>query len=208
MRPRPVSLLLAHVLGVALVGAGCATDGEDSGGGTLPPEDTAIPGDSDEDTFIFDTNIEDTGFDGEPTHLLTMQHEGTWDMSPNGGPWTAVSGELVVVEYLDGNDLKPTCEVTFSLTGEEADTTCDTCRAAFELLYYVADGVREDCLDPELPQDGQTVRMGWSEQDETVYLDYQGSGVWLPWYPGDRVDDSVRFSWETTVGVAIPDEDP
>jgi hypothetical protein len=118
-----------------------------------------------------------------------------------------MTGEVHVIELVDGNIDKPNCEVRFALTGQEAIEACPTCSAAFEVLYYVAEGDVEACLDTETPVDGSTVRMGWSDSDDTIWLDYDNSGVWLEWYEGRRVDDSVFFDWETDVGVAIPEED-
>lgn len=200
---------LPPLLVVALGLSGCAPAGDDSAGGELPPEDTGDSGeDSGLDTFTYDTYADDTGFDVEPKHLLTMLHEGEWDMSPNGGPWETLTGELRVTELLDGDDLNPTCEVRFALTGEASEEGCAGCDAAFDVLHYVAEGDRTTCRDPELPEDGAVVRMGWSDAEEAVFLDWQGSGVWLRWYDGERIDDSVRFAWEATVGVTVEEEDP
>lgn len=202
---RPLSrraLLLA-----ALAAPGCASTADDSGGGELPPADTSSDGeDSAVDTFSWDTSIEDSGGDESPKHTLTITHEGGWSMAPDGGPWVSATGEIVVTEVLDGDEAAPTCEVTFALTGEASDEGCPGCDATFDLLYYVGAGVREDCRDPDLPQDGDVVRMGWSDAEETVFLDYQGSGVWLAWYEGRRVGDEVTFTWESALGVTVEDE--
>lgn len=192
-----------------LLGAGgCADASDDTSGGELPPEET---GEEDSetgfDTFGYDTVGGDTGTDGTPKHLLTITHEGRWEMSPNGGPWDAMTGELTLTEVVDGNLDKPWCEVRYALTGQASEDNCPQCDATFEVLYYVAEGDETLCLDPETPANGATLRLGWSENTEQIWMDYQGSGVWMPWYDGRRVDDIVYFEWETEVGVAVPDED-
>lgn len=202
---RPLSAFVLLLGGLAPLG--CAATGGDSGGGELPPEDSdSGVDDSGVDTFSWDTSIEDSGGDESPKHSLTVTHVGSWSMAPDGGPWTSVTGELTVTEVLDGDEAAPACAVTFALTGEAADEGCPGCDATFDLLYYVSEGVRDDCRDPDLPLDGDTVRMGWSDAEETVFLDYQGSGVWLAWYEGRRVGDEVTFTWETTLGVTVEDE--
>lgn len=190
------------------IAAGCAASADDSGAGVLPAEETADSGavDTSPDTFTFDTSLGDTATDVSPTHTLTMTHTGEWLMSPTAGPWTAVTGTLLVTEVLDGDVDAPACTVTFALTGQASPANCGSCDASFDILYYVAAGDRSTCRDPELPADGATLRMGWSDREAAILLDYQGSGVWLPWYPGARAADRVTFSWSQTAGVVVEDD--
>jgi len=189
---------------LSIVLAGCSQAADDSGGGTLPPEETAdSTGGGGLDSFLIDTSIEDSGFDGTPAHTLTLEHDGRWFMSPNGGPWSAMTGTLHVVEALDGDVENAACDVTFALTGEASEDACSSCDAAFDILYYVSEGDRSACQDPELPEDQSTVSMGWDDRRQKVVLDYEGTGVWVDWYDGERVDDIVTFSWSGTVGVAV-----
>lgn len=199
--------LASSVRLLVALGAGCGPQAEDTSAGTLPPEETASgdSGDTTADTFTFDTSLGDTATDVSPEHTLTMTHEGAWSMSPNGGPWTAMTGTLVVTEVLDGDVASPLCAVTFALTGLQSEESCGGCVAAFDILYYVAEGDRSACRDPELPQDGETTRMGWSDRDAAALLDYDRSGVWVSWYPGEREDDAVTLSWSQNAGVALED---
>jgi hypothetical protein len=47
----------------------------------------------------------------------------------------------------------------------------------------------------DLPADGTVWRMGWSELEELVYIDYGNTGAWLPWYAGDRDFDQNIFDF-------------
>lgn len=182
---------------------GCVASSDDSTEPELPPEDTFIPSDSTTDTFFVDTSFQDTGFDGNPDHLLTITWLAHWDMSPGGGPYTTMTGTLSITEVLDGNDLKPTCLLEYSLTGQEADENCPGCSATFDVNHYLVTGDAETCKDPDRPEDGALWTLGWSGANELVYYDYQDSGVWVEWYAAERVADSVDLTWETTVGVAV-----
>lgn len=201
--PKPALLVPFGLLAVGL--SACAPKADDSAGGELPQEETIDSSGSSGglDSFEIDTSIEDSGFDGTPAHTLSLQHDGQWFMTPNGGPWTAMTGLLHVVETLDGDDTTPACDVTFALTGEAAEEACSSCDAAFDVFYYVSEGDRSACLDPELPDDRSTVSMGWDNRRQKVMMNYDGTGVWLDWYDGERADDTVSFAWTGVVGVAV-----
>jgi len=196
--------MLAGVL-VLLLGGGCAASEADSGEPELPPVDTAIPRDTAFDTFVIDTSFTDSGFDGNPEHLLEVSWAATWQMSPASGPYTTMTGELVLTEVLDGDELEPACELTYALTGQESEESCSGCTATFEVLHYLSAGVWEDCADPDRPEDGATWRLGWNPTEETVAYDWENSGVWVDWYAAERTGDRLELTWETTVGVAVED---
>lgn len=180
----------------------CTGTADDSVPKTLPPADTGVV-DTAPDSFVVDTSLGDTGGDLTPAHTLTLRHEGTWLLSPSGGPWTAMTGTLVVTEELDGDTETPACAVTWSLTGEEADDICEGCTVSFVIHHYVSEGDVSTCQEPDLPADGEDRTFGWSAGDQTIYYDVGGAGVWEPWYTADRVGDELDFSWESQVGVAV-----
>ncbi len=184
---------------------GCAASGEDSVEPELPPQDSSPPRDSTFDTFFVDTSITDTGFDGDPEHLLTITWAATWEMSPHNGPYTTMTGSLSLTEVLDGDDLKPVSVLEYALTGQEAEEACDGCTATFAVNHYLASGDPELSADPDRPQDGAIWNLGWNPTDEQVLYDYMGSGVWVAWYAAERIGDTLELTWETTVGVAVED---
>lgn len=233
---------LALLGGVALA---VACGGKDDSGtaGVLPDLDTALSGGGTQ----FDTGfvyIDDTfapgGTDEVPNNTLLIQHFGNWSLSPLGGPYRAVVGELLIEEWIDGDDATPWCWVIYSMTGEAVDAEderaegCDGCDFVFEVEFYVnqdgglrpEDGAEpidtggmydeddvvetnglEDCMSPDLPADGERWIMGYSSLEETVYLEYYGSGIWLPWYSGALEFDRVDFSWVEEFGFVVPPEE-
>lgn len=181
----------------------CAGGGDDSVPTELPPEETYT--DTAPDSFLVDSSFTDTGGNTAPAHLLELRHEGSWSLSPEGGPWTAMTGAFTVTEVLDGDVENPACELEWSLTGEEADSGCEGCVASFVVHHYLASGDREACQDPDLPEDGEDRSMGWSDADGVIRYDVGDSGVWVDWYAGERLGDELSFLWEATVGVAVED---
>lgn len=229
----------AWILGVAIVG--CAGNKDSAAGGDLPGLDTAVlGGGSNPDTgFSFSADTFDPGdLDQIPNNTLLIQHVGSWSLSPLGGPYRAVVGDLQVDEYIDGQDDMPWCWVVYSMTGEvvedERASSCATCDFVFEIQFYVnqdggfkpeegaepidtggnydEDDVIEtngigDCMSPDLPGDGDRWLMGWAEDEETLYMEYFGSGIWLPWYSGELEFDRLSFSWVDEFGFVVPPEE-
>lgn len=196
--------------------AGCADEGDDTGPAELPPEDSSgVPQDTVPDTFFVDTSYGETGFDDSPKHLLTITYDGLWTMTPAGGPYTAMTGELELTEVLDGDEDAPTCVMAWSLTGALAEEGCEGCLATFEVLHYEVDGKgktkageEETCEDPERPDDGDLWRMGYARAAGAVLRDWEGTGVWISWFEADELGDTLRLSWEATVGVAVEEDTP
>ena len=207
-----------------MLATGCSGSSSDTGTPEqLPPVDTA------ENTLTdtIDWNVSDTGLNGsysneEPPFELTLQHEGVWELLPLGGPYTSMVGEMTVVELLDGNENTPYCRATFSLTGQVAESTCDSCDVSFLILFYLTDegekgdkegkeksevGGLADCQSPDLPADGETRTLGYSDLDSTIYFNYYDSDIWIPWYDANDLHDEVNFSWEETVGFAGDEEE-
>ena len=199
--------VLALVVGAL---AGCKDKGDDtSAPAELPDESAVYDSRAETGTLQVDTYSGDDG-DDEPEHFLTITQEGTWELTPRGGPWTALTGDLVVTEVLDGDLENPTCELSYALTGEAPDGEalgCDTCDDVFVVSFYLSSGDPDLCSDPDLPLDGDERGFGWSEVDSTIYLDYAGTGVWLPWYEGEVDEDTITFSWSSELAVFVPEED-
>ena len=199
------------IVGVVLALAGCSGAAKDSERASLPPVDSDSGATF--DSFQIDTFRPDTGLNEAPPATLDLTHSGTWALSPNGGPWDSVTGDLIVAEVLDGDTLAPTCALEFALTGQAVteDTcpgcACPTCEITLDILHYLVSGDPSTCLDPELPEDGERRRMGWDEAAGAILLDWEGSGVWLEWYPGERVDDEIAFLYEAQVATEAPEEE-
>jgi hypothetical protein len=183
----------------------------------LPPEDTDIPRDTDVSDFPEDTGL-DTGLNQAPIHTVTLHQWGLWSLSPSGGAYDAMSGELYVQEYIDGErpdtadtdpdtDLVLDCDLLFSLSGTPSATSCSGCAFTFDVTFALASGDPGMCNDPELPEDTEVHRFGFSQSEAAIFYDFGGIGVWLPWYPAVKVDDVVTFDWEATIGIAIEEED-
>jgi len=221
--------------------AGCSSDKDSGAADTLPSLDSALGGDDGrlDSGYTFDPDTFDPGeLDQVPNNTLLLQHVGSWSLSPLGGPYRAVVGDLTVEEFIDGDDEMPWCWVVYALTGEvvedERADSCATCDFVFEVQYYVNvdGGLRpeegaepidtggnydeddvvethgiEDCMSPELPRDGDRVLMGWAEDEGTLYMEYYGSGIWLPWYSGELAFDQLEFSWVDEFGFVIPPEE-
>ncbi len=132
-------------------------------------------------------------------------------------PWCwvvyAMTGEVVEDDRADGCT---TCDFVFEmqfyvnqdggLKPEEGAEPIDTGGNYDEDDVIETNGI-EDCMSPELPEDGERWLMGWSEADSTVYMEYFGSGIWLPWYSGELEFDKLTFSWVDEFGFVVPPEE-
>lgn len=186
----------------------CSGKTEDSSSSVGLPDETAEIEDSPLDSGIFLVDTAGGGLsDDVPAHTLTLTQEGNWELSPRGGPWTALTGGLEILELLDGDEEIPACEATYALTGEATDTPgCDTCDAVFAVTFYLSDGDPAACSDPDLPLADEVRTLGWSSVDETIYFDYFDTGVWLPWYEGVEDEDTVTFSWTTELAIYVEED--
>lgn len=204
--PRRSSLLLLACAG-ALELQGCEPKPDDTAAIGLPDETGTPPDPSETADLVLDTYAGGLT-DETPEHTLTLDQAGVWSLTPRGGPWTALTGDLTITELLDGDLELPACEATFALTGEEAEPAgCDTCDAAFSILFYLSDGDPDACMDPDIPLDGETRIYGWSAVDETIYFNYYGSGVWVPWYEATLDEDTLTVAWTADLGVVVEEED-
>lgn len=203
---------------MAITLVGCAGEDDDPIV-ALPPVDSERTRDT-SSGFPLDS-LGDSAADEAPAHTLTMEQWGLWELSPFGGPYTAMVGELRVWEYLDG--LRPdsadtaldtgmgweealSCQAVLSLVGEPLDEVCATCSFGFAVQITLVDGDPSACRDPDMPQDGEERAWAWDEAG-LIWYDYGGSGLWLPWWEAMRSGDSIDFQWTTTVGVVLDEEE-
>ncbi|MFZ5481782.1 MAG: hypothetical protein ACOZNI_33785 [Myxococcota bacterium] len=157
----------------------------------------------DSGTFPIDTALAtDTGDDDTPDHWLTMRQSGVWAIAGDGASMT---GELVVVELLDGDEAEPACTATWALVGLPADAGCEGCELTFDVEHTRVEG-EGDCRGADLPEDGDVRTLGYD--GATLWWDYGGTGVWVPLYdaePGEEAD-TIAFSWEATAAVVVEEE--
>lgn len=197
------SFALVGVLVLALsASVGCSgSDAEETP--TLPPDQTtptAAP------TPPTNTDPEDTEpSNPSPAHTLRQLDEGTWVMSPTGGPYSDVSGSLLVSEYLDGSETPTACQLEYALTGYKVSPGCSGCNYTFRIKHVLLSGDPEECRRDDLPEDGQYLVLGYSSETHLVYYDYQDTGSWLPWYEGSRNGDEIVYTWEVERGTTEDD---
>lgn len=198
--------LLTAWTALAVLAAGCGEKGDDTSSSVTLPEETGEPDVADTAFFYEDTGGGTT--DETPSHWLMLSQTGTWELSPRGGPWTTLVGELLISEILDGDEELPACEASFALTGEALEeAACDGCEVAFAVSFYLTDGDPGACRDPDTPQHGDLHTFGLAPTEELIYLDYHGSGIWIPWYAAEIDEDDVAFAWTTTLAVKIEEEE-
>ncbi|MEZ4236901.1 MAG: hypothetical protein R3F59_12260 [Myxococcota bacterium] len=183
-----------------------------------PQQTTPVPTDSDTsepkilpiDTapFIPIDSSADGPPDLVPGHFVYMSQSGVWNLSSASAPNT-MTGSLQITEYVDTLDTalpEYECYVTYALTGEAVGNhTCTDCNFVFDVEFYVDDGDPAACHDPDAPPSGAVWQMGWSDPDGTIYLNYYGTDVWLPWYPGTKSAAVIDFAWSATLAIEVLD---
>jgi hypothetical protein len=204
-----MTVLRLPVLG-ALV-AGC----------TNPPSTLPTPGTPDTDTgepqvLPIDTGAyvpQDTGIDIPPdilpSHWVYIAQQGVWNLSPASPPYTGVIGTLVLQEYIDALDTAVPnyeCNVTYALTGSSVQShTCADCDWVMDVEHFVNLGDPSACRDPDAPPAGAVWQMGYDGATEHIYLNYYGTGVWLPWYDATQSGAQVDFGWNGTLAIELDD---
>jgi len=208
---RPVNLVLSIALFI-----GCKSDGDADTSADLLPDDTP-PEDTGEPWEFVDTGGADT-LDDVPLDTLTLREWGTLTLTPAGGPYTGLSGELFVQEYENGvrpdtgdTDAEPVilgCDVAYGVAGVPfTGTPCDGCSPTFRVEFSLASGDRSGCHDPELPDDEDQWTLAWRAATEDLAKDWGDAGLWQHWSPGQVTGDVVTFEWQVTVGVSLEEED-
>jgi hypothetical protein len=129
-----------------------------------------------------------------------------------------LSGNLQVDEYPDGeidtgedtaiDTGAPPCAVTYTVGGSAPqDGGCPGCDAVFDVTWSVVDGDPGACNDPDIPQDGDVWRIGWTAAAGTVTYDYAGTGVWVDWFTATQQGDSLKVLFDTTKAIAVDDDE-
>lgn len=183
-----------------------------------PEQTTPVPSDSDSsepqilpiDTAPFvPVDSAATGPpDIAPDHYVFMTQVGVWNLSAATSP-TSMSGTLEITEYIDTLDTAlPVyeCLVRYTLSGEAVgEHTCADCAFVFDVEFYANEGDPSLCHDPDAPPPGAEWQMGWSDGDATIYLNYHGTDVWLPWYGGVKNAAVIAFDWSATLAIEVLD---
>lgn len=186
---------------------------------STPPTQTAIPTDSDSgdpqllptDTAVYlpvDTAVPPPP-NITPAHWVYMTEGGQWQLGSASPPFGSLTGALQIVEYVDALDTAlPVyeCNVRYALTGDETQShTCADCDFVFDVEHYVTAGDPSACNDPDAPLSGSVWQLGFDQATATIYFNYHGTDVWLPWYDATRASDVVTFQWEATLAIEVED---
>lgn len=208
----------------------CAKPGDstESQSAELPPQDT--------DPALLETGEPwewvDTGTadqNREPTNVLYVYQDGMLELSPSNGPYTSAVGTLDVLERLDSPRVEDTgvppqdtgqnggqdsatdpaelCALSYALTGVGIEDVCATCEFGVELTFYLNEGDITACHDTSLPEHNAVWRLAFDEAAERLMLDFGNSGAWVPWYQATLVRNTLTFSFTTTLGITVEEEE-
>ena len=191
---------------LAVGGLGCGAGEEETPTPTLPPDDTPEATPPDNATPFAPGEIPPGG-DEVPEHVLIARETGTWALSPRGGPWDAITGELTIVELVDGEEESPACERIYALTGTVVQNSgCPDCLVVADIFHYLNVSTGE-CVHPDIPEHESLRRYGFDAVNNVLWLDWENSGLWIPWYDAELLGDLLTFEWTETYGYTLPDED-
>lgn len=184
--------------------AACADAGDATPTPTLAatptPEATPL-----EDVTPFPGGGIPAGGDLAPEHTVVTTEEGVWYLSPVGGPWDAMAGDLTITEVVDGAST-PACTVSLALTGSILEEgACSGCQVTLAVDHRVV-SAEGTCSTPDLPVHGELRAEGYQSAQRVILLDYQDTGVWLPWYDANLAGDTLSFSFTATYGY-LPEEE-
>lgn len=182
------------------------------------PEETGLPATEWVDTGVFrppDTASVGLG-DDVPSDTITLEQTGTWNLS--GDPYDALVGRFRMREFINGVILStadtalPECDVTLALQGSRFDgpTGCPSCDHVWDVQFtQTPDSLTGDagCHDPDRPRDGDTWRLGYSAASATIYFNFYGSGVWIPWWGAVSSGDSVVFEWTRELAIDLMEDE-
>lgn len=144
-----------------------------------------------------------------PSHWVTLEQTGTWVLGSSTPPFSSMTGDLRIREYVDDLDTAVPnyeCDVTYALTGSEVTQhSCGACDFVFEIEHYVQSGSPGDCHDPDVPLDGSIWNMGFDSGTRTIYRNYGGTGLWLPWYDATKAGATVTFDWTASLAIEVED---
>lgn len=232
----PSRALVLSLLPMVALGAACSPDDADEVIPDLPDEETDLPTD-DPDDFDWPVDTDSPPPEGEdPDHWLYAYQDGTWSVGPTGGPYTALSGELLVYEFVDwqlptededdtdadtdpvdtDTDLPPWeqleenplhCLVRYQITGEPSESTCPECDVGFDVTFTVVEGDPGPCYDPELPRSGDTLRFGWRWDTPVVLHDLANIDLWYPWFAADLTSEQILVSYTDARAISLEEEE-
>ena len=164
-----------------------------------------------EDTAPFIVDTAQGALDEEPEHTVTVIEQGTWSLSPLGGPYTSLVGTMTIIEYIDGppdadDTAPPPCQIEIALTGSPSVYgDCTNCSFTFDVLHSVVSGDLSQCHDPDRPTDGDTRPLGFDPT--TGRIRWHRGSHWFDWYEAQLVGDQLTFSYTATLGVTVDEED-
>ncbi|TNE87637.1 MAG: hypothetical protein EP330_17705 [Deltaproteobacteria bacterium] len=72
------------------------------------------------------------------------------------------------------------------------------------MLHQVVSGDLTQCHDPDRPFDGAVRRLGYNPS--TGKIQWQQASLWFDWYTANQVGDQVTFSYTTTLGVTVEED--
>jgi len=177
----------------------------DTGTASVFTKDTA-------DFLPVDTGTTDPGTeDNVPDNLLTVSQSGIWSLAPIGGPFTDLSGVLLVQEYVDELDPKLpeyACEVEFNLTGQSVDEhTCSSCDFVFDVTHFITKGETTGCREPDTPQHEDVWQMGYDSNQGALVHNYGGSDVWVRWADADLQGTDLSFTFDLVMAIQVEEEE-
>ena len=150
-----------------------------------------------------------------PLHELFIAQTGSWTLSPSGGPYTDLAGELILREFIDELVKKPKkkggpqydCEVSYTLTGHVPEEyACPSCDFVFDVEFFVNDGDTSTCREPDTPQHEAVWRMGFDSGQGKILYNYGDTGVWVPWMDAELTGDELAFSFTKQVAIQVDEE--
>ncbi|MCB9673869.1 MAG: hypothetical protein H6737_02070 [Alphaproteobacteria bacterium] len=155
-----------------------------------------------------------------PLHTVILEQSGIWNLS--GNPYNALIGSFRVREVVD-NQVPDTavtgdtaddlaCNVRFSMQGTPAPQPngCPNCSHVWDIQFTIdADSETGTgaCVDPDLPQDGDTWRMGFAQGQAVIFFNFYGTGIYVPWWGAVQSGDSVVFEWSRELAIALEEDD-
>jgi len=164
----------------------------------VPWADTAWDNDRPTDT---DTDT-DTDSDAGDSDTLTFTVAGTWDLTPAGGPHTAMTGVFSYEETLTpsgASSPSPVCDLAYTLSGTTSTEGCAGCAFTFAITHHLQSGTPEDCYAPDVPANDAVRTMGFRASDGAVLVDWADSGAWVPLYDATLAGDQLSLAWTNTV---------
>jgi hypothetical protein len=163
--------------------------------------DTAWDDRPDEPDVDVDTDT-DTDTDPESSDTLTFTVTGTWDLTPAGGPYTAMTGAFSYEETLTPSGTStptPVCDLAYALAGTASAEGCTGCTFTFTVTHDLQSGTPGDCYAPDVLDDDEVRTMGFRPSEGAIVVDWADTGAWVPLYTATLAGDQLSFTWTNTV---------